>query len=86
VKTIDEYIEHFVRRKKNTRFNELKTVLLKVGFVMRQQKRGGSHFVFKHPKINTLAVLVTHGKNDLLPEYQIMKAVHALEQLKLEKG
>jgi len=49
---------------------------------MRQQKQGGSHYVFKHPNIGTLVVLVTHGKNDVLPEYQTTKAVRALEKLK----
>jgi predicted RNA binding protein YcfA (HicA-like mRNA interferase family) len=52
---------------------------------MRQQKRGGSHYVFKHPKLEMFVVLVTHGKNDVLPEYQVLKAMRALERLSQHK-
>ncbi len=60
----------------------MQRVLLEVGFEMRQQKRGGSHFVFKHRQVLDLVVLVSHGANDVLPEYQLNKAVKALRELK----
>ena len=59
----------------------MQKALLDIGFQMRQQKRGGSHFVFKHPKLDVLVVLVSHGKNDVLPEYQVAKALKAIEKL-----
>ena len=52
--------------------------------LVRQQKRGGSHYVFKHPTLAMFIVLVTNGKNDVLPEYQTMKAIRALQELKNE--
>lgn len=32
-----------------------------------------------YPKINLLVVLVSHSKDDLLPEYQVKKATNALK-------
>ena len=78
---VPSLIKKFTSRKKNTRFREMQKALLEIGFEMRQQKRGGSHFVFKHPKLDILVVLVSHGKNDVLPEYQIVKALRAMEKL-----
>lgn len=81
MKSIQEVIQGVLRRKSNIRFTELKAILLGVGFEMRQQGSGGSHYVFKRPDVEMVVVLVTHGKNDLLPEYQVKKAVKALERL-----
>ncbi len=60
----------------------MQRALLDIGFEMRQQKRGGSHYVFKHPQVPDLVVLVSHGANDVLPEYQLNKALKALKELK----
>ena len=79
-------LKTFASRKKNIRFREMQKALLDLGFQMRQQRRGGSHFVFKHPKLDILVVLVSHGKNDVLPEYQIVKALRAMEKLITEPG
>lgn len=79
---IGEVIGEVTRRRRNIRFREMEKILLSLGFGIRQQKRGGSHYVFKHPSVDTIVVLVTHGRNDVLPEYQIAKAIHALEKLK----
>jgi hypothetical protein len=49
---------------------------------MRQQGRGGGHYVFKHPAVDAFIVLVSHGRNDILPDYQVMKAVRVIERLK----
>jgi predicted RNA binding protein YcfA (HicA-like mRNA interferase family) len=62
--TIDEYITELLQRRRSTRFKDLARILFESGFTIRQQKRGGSHVVFKHPLVNVLVVLVTHGKND----------------------
>jgi predicted RNA binding protein YcfA (HicA-like mRNA interferase family) len=78
----DDLIKGLESRKRGIRFRELKEVLLEWGYDMRQQKRGGSHYVFKHPEADTLIVLVSHGKNDMLPEYQVMKAIRAIEELR----
>lgn len=82
MQSINEHIRYFLQRRRSTRFKELQRVLFEVGFEMRQQKRGGSHYVFKHLQVPDLVVLVSHGANDVLPEYQLMKAVKALRELK----
>jgi predicted RNA binding protein YcfA (HicA-like mRNA interferase family) len=51
------------------------------GFEVRQSKRGTSHYVFYHDAIDTVVVLVTHGKNDILPTYQVRKALTALNMV-----
>ena len=79
---IDELVAFLSQRKRSTRFNQLRTILLNLGFQTRQRRRGGSHYVFSHPSLDMLVVLVSHGKNDMLPEYQVIKAIRALEQLK----
>ena len=79
---IDAYIQNLLQRKRSTRFKELQRLLFEVGFEMRQRKRGGSHYVFSHKEIDELIVLVTHGANDMLPEYQVVKAIKALRQLR----
>ncbi|MBI5473213.1 MAG: type II toxin-antitoxin system HicA family toxin [Ignavibacteriae bacterium] len=80
--TLDDRIADLLQRRRSIRFRELQKVLLDLGFAMRQQRRGGSHYVFKHPAANDLLVLVSHGTNDLLPEYQVMKAAKVLRILK----
>jgi len=85
VEVIEAQIKDIFRRRRNIRFREMADILIKAGFAMRQQKRGGSHDVFKHPKLEMFVVLVTHGKNDVLPEYQVLKAMRALERLSQHK-
>lgn len=66
---------------KQVRFKDLASVLRDAGFEMRQSKRGTSHYVFYHDTIDTVVVLVTHGKNDILPTYQVRKALTALNMV-----
>ena len=63
------------------RFNDMASVLQDAGFEMRQSRRGGSHNVFYHDALDRVVVLVTHGKNDIIPRYQVRKAVTALDIL-----
>jgi predicted RNA binding protein YcfA (HicA-like mRNA interferase family) len=64
---------------RQVRFNDLASILQDAGFGTRQSKRGTSHYVFYHDTLDRVVVLVTHGKNDILPEYQVRKALTALD-------
>jgi len=66
---------------KQVRFNDLVSVLQDAGFEMRQSRRGTSHYVFYHDALDRVVVLVTHGKNDILSDYQVRKALVALDVL-----
>jgi predicted RNA binding protein YcfA (HicA-like mRNA interferase family) len=66
---------------RQVRFNDLASILQDAGFGTRQSKRGTSHYVFYHDTLDRVVVLVTHGKNDILPEYQVRKALTALDIL-----
>lgn len=66
---------------KQVRFNDLASVLQDAGFETRQSRRGTSHYVFYHDALDRVVVLVTHGKNDILPHYQVRKALTALDIL-----
>ena len=66
---------------RQVRFNDLVSVLQDAGFEMRQSRRGTSHYVFYHDALDRVVVLVTHGKNDILPDYQVRKALVALDVL-----
>jgi len=48
---------------------------------MRRSRRGTSHYVFYHDVLDRVVVLVTHCKNDILPHYQVRKALTALDIL-----
>lgn len=68
-------------RPRQVRFNDMASVLQDAGFEMRQSRRGTSHYVFYHDALDRVVVLVTHGKNDILPYYQVRKALAALDIL-----
>lgn len=80
--TIDGHINFLLQGKRSVRFKELQRILFGLGFQMRQQKRGGSHYVFKRSGLKDFIVLVSHGSNDVIPEYQVRQAVRVLRQLK----
>jgi len=63
---------------RQVRFDDMASVLQDAGFEMRQSRRGTSHYVFYHDALDRVVVLVTHGKNDILPRYQVRKALTAL--------
>ena len=79
---IDKLITDFSTRKRNIRFHELENILLQVGFVERKSKKGSSHFVFSHPRLVQNIVLVSHGKNDYIPLYQVNDIIKALKELR----
>lgn len=66
---------------KQMRFRRLARILEDAGFEMRRSRRGTSHYVFFHDALDQVVVLVSHGQNDLLPEYQVRKALAALDRL-----
>ena len=66
---------------RHVRFKNLASILRDAGFEMRQSKRGTSHYVFHHNALDMVVVLVTHGKNDILPDYQVRRALTALDVL-----
>ncbi len=66
---------------KNVRFSDLDNVLLHFGYEKRQSGKGSSHYFYSHPEIKMLVVLVSHSKNDILPEYQVKKAIQSLKSL-----
>ena len=79
---IDKRIIDFSKRKRNIRFHELERILLQLGFVERKSKKGTSHFVFSHFKLVQNIVLVSHGKNDFIPLYQVNDIIKALKELR----
>jgi len=70
---------------RQVRFNDLASVLQDAGFEMRQSRRGTSHYVFYHDTLDRVVVLVTHGRNDILPIYQVRKAMVALDALEYDE-
>lgn len=66
---------------RQVRFRRLARILEQAGFDVRRSKRGTSHFIFAHDALDQVVVLVSHGQNDLLPEYQVKKALLALDRL-----
>ncbi len=82
MKNIDKLIEQFSARKRNIRFREIEKVLLQVGFVERKSKKSTSHFVFSHPRLIYNITLVSHGKSDYIPTYQVNDVIRALKELK----
>lgn len=75
----EKRLQQIFRNPKAVRFSELDSVLSEYGYECRQSGKGSSHYVYSHPKVNLLVVLVSHGKDDLLPEYQVKKAINALK-------
>jgi predicted RNA binding protein YcfA (HicA-like mRNA interferase family) len=66
---------------REVRFSDLDTILIESGYERRQSAKGSSHYVYSHPQADSLVVLVSHGKNDILPEYQVKKAIKSLQSV-----
>jgi len=81
MKKKSKILEHILTSSKNIRFSDLNKILIEYGYERRQSGTGGSHYVYSHPKVEILVVLVSHGKNDLIPEYQVKKAVQSIKKL-----
>lgn len=77
----DKRLQHIFQNPKNVRFSNLDAILTEYGYEQRQSGKGSSHFVYSHPDIDILIVLVSHGRNDILPEYQVKKAIKSLKRL-----
>jgi predicted RNA binding protein YcfA (HicA-like mRNA interferase family) len=75
----DKRLQSIFQNPKDVHFSELDAVLIKYGYERRQSGKGSSHYVYSHPEVNLLIVLVSHGKDDLLPEYQVKKAIKSLK-------
>ena len=74
-------IQDILSNQKNIRFADLDSVLLDIGYEKRQSGKGSSHYIYCHSEIDTIIVLVSHGKNDILPEYQVKKAIQSIKKL-----
>ena len=81
MENIEKLIAQLRVRKRNTRFRDLERMLLRLGFAERRSKKGTSHFVFSHPRLMQHVTLVSHGKNDPVPIYQVNDVIKALEEL-----
>ncbi|MBI5216231.1 MAG: type II toxin-antitoxin system HicA family toxin [Ignavibacteriae bacterium] len=79
--SIHTIINKLRSRKHNTRFRDARKLLLNLNFVERHSKHGTSHRVFSHPDLNWNITLVTHGRNDILPTYQVQDLIKALQEL-----
>lgn len=79
--TTEKLVRQLFEHSKNVRFKELDLVMTKLGYEKRQSGTGGSHYVYSHPNIDVLVVLVSHGRNDVLPDYQVKKALKVIQQL-----
>ena len=77
----DKRLQHIFQSPKNVRFSDLDVILVKYGYERCQSGKGSSHYVYSHPNVDMLVVLVSHGKNDILPEYQVKKAIKSLKIL-----
>ena len=79
---VDEFISELQSRKRNVRFLQVERILRRLGFAERRSKKGTSHRVFSHPALTLNVTLASHGKNDVLPIYQVNDVVKALQELK----
>jgi hypothetical protein len=77
----DKRLHRIFQSPKNVRFSDLDVILVEYGYERRQSGKGSSHYVYSHPEVDMLIVLVSHGKNDILPEYQVKKAIKSLKIL-----
>jgi len=74
-------LEEIQSRKRNIRFKEAEKILLQYGYAERRSKKGTSHRIFSHPKLEWNITLVSHGKNDVLPIYQVQDILKSLNEL-----
>jgi predicted RNA binding protein YcfA (HicA-like mRNA interferase family) len=81
MKNPSELADELRTRKRNIRFQEIERMLHRFGFEERRSKKGTSHRVFSHPLLALNVTLVSHGRNDYLPVYQVNDVIHALEEL-----
>lgn len=80
----EKRLKRILNNPKDVRFQELDSLLIELGYMCRQSGGGSSHYVYSHPNSNVLIVLVSHGSNIVLPEYQVKKAINSLKNIKDE--
>jgi predicted RNA binding protein YcfA (HicA-like mRNA interferase family) len=73
--------QRLIQNPKGVRFSDLDAILIDSGYEKRQSAIGSSHYVYSHPQAESLVVLVSPWKNDMLPEYQVKKAIKSLQQV-----
>lgn len=78
----DKRIIKILNNPKDVRFKELDSILLDNGYQRRQSGGGSSHYVYSHIDSDVLVVLVAHGSNAVLPEYQVKKALNSIKNIK----
>ena len=72
----DKLFQKVKNNPRNVSFEDVRQLLIDVGFVERQPKSGSSHHIYFHPALEQIVVLVKgHGS---LPEYQVKDALRAL--------
>lgn len=77
----DKRLKRLFQNAKDIRFSDLNAILIDLGYVKRQSGKVSSHYIYSHSNIEILVVLVSHGKNDKLPEYQVKKAIRSIKKL-----
>jgi predicted RNA binding protein YcfA (HicA-like mRNA interferase family) len=77
----EKRLQRILQNPKDVRFSELDVVLTEYGYERRQSGKGSNHYVYSHPEVNMLVTLVSHGQDDILPEYQVKKAIKSLKFL-----
>ncbi len=66
------------------RFDEIDKLMIYYGFERRQPSRGGSHYIYTHPKIETRPTI---PKNNPVRRAYIKQAIQAIEHLReIEAG
>ncbi len=77
----DNRLQRILQNPRHVRFSDLDAVLTEYGYERRQSGKGSSHYAYSHPNVDMLVVLASHGKNNILPEYQVKKAIKSLKTL-----
>lgn len=77
----EKKIREIINNPKNVRFLEIDKLLTDLGFDKRQAGKGSSHYIYSNKEVRSLIVLVSHSKNDILPEYQVKKALTIIKQM-----
>ncbi|MDI6780703.1 MAG: type II toxin-antitoxin system HicA family toxin [bacterium] len=78
---IEKLFEKIKNNPKNVRFDEIEQFLLDIGFEERQARRGSSHYIFYHEKLEKNVVIPKPHKDKQVKPIYIKKALMAIEIL-----
>lgn len=78
----EKKISKIINNPKDVRFKDLDSLLCDIGYLKKQSGGGSSHYVYSHVDSDVLIVLVAHGSNPVLPEYQVKKALNSIKNIK----